>query len=92
VASEEAEEGNDAASEAPVSPEAPEGISETLHTNVEIVELGFSSSSDPRTNSPSFSSLTTSSDSDDMLLSKAYSSLNKTLSPININQNHSTSR
>jgi len=77
VASEEAEEVNAGTSEAPMSPEAPEGISETLHTDVEIVELG-SSSSDTRSNSPSSSSSTTSSD--DMLLSKAYSSLNKTLS------------
>ena len=79
VASKEAEEGNVAASEAIVNPEAPEGMSETLHFDVEIVKLGSSSSSDTRSNSPSSSSSTTSSD--DMLLSKAYSSLNKTLSP-----------
>ena len=53
-------------------------MSDTLHTDVEIVELG-SSSSDTRSNSPSSSSSTTSSN--DMLLSKAYSFLNKTLSP-----------
>jgi len=81
VASKEANEGNAATSEAPDSPEAPEGISETLYTDVEIVALGSSSSSDTRSNSPSSSSSTTTSDSDDMLLSKAYSSLNKTLSP-----------
>jgi len=81
VASEEAQEGNAATSEAPDSPEAPEGMSETLHTNVEIVELVSSSSSDTRSNSPSSSSSSTSSDSNDMLLSKAYSSLNKNLSP-----------
>jgi len=39
VASEEAEEGNVGTSEAPVSPEAPEGMSDTLQTDVEIVEL-----------------------------------------------------
>ena len=50
VASEEAKEGNTATSEAPDSPEAPEGISETLHTDVEIVELGSSSSSYIRSN------------------------------------------
>jgi len=75
VASEEVKEGNAATSE------APESTSETFHTDVEIVELGSSSSSDTRTNSPSSSSSSTSSDSDDMLLSKAYSSLNKILSP-----------
>jgi len=48
VTSEEAQEGNIVALEAPDSPEAPEGISETLHTDVEIVELGSSSSSDIR--------------------------------------------
>jgi len=37
VTSEEAREGNDVASEAPGSLEAPEGMSETLHTDVEIV-------------------------------------------------------
>jgi len=74
----EAEEGNVGTSEASVSPEAPQGMSDTLHTDVEIVELG-SSSSNTKSNSPSSSSSTTSSD--DMLLSKAYSSLNKTLSP-----------
>jgi len=81
VTSEEAKEGNIVASEAPDSPEAPEGISETLHTNVEIVEFGSSSSSGIRSNSPSSSSSTTSSDSDDIPLSKVYSSINKTLSP-----------
>jgi len=81
VTSEEAQEGNTATSEAPDSPEAPKGISETLHTDVEIFELGSSSSSDIRSNSPSSSSSTTSSDPDDMPLSKVYSSLNKTLSP-----------
>jgi len=50
VTSEEAQEGNTDASEAPDSPEAPEGISETLHTDVEIVELGSSSSSYIRSN------------------------------------------
>jgi len=74
----EADEGNASASEAHVSPEAPEGMSDTFHTDVEIVELG-SSSSDTRSNSPSSSSSPTSSD--DMLLSKAYFTLNKTLSP-----------
>jgi len=81
VTSEEAREGNTVASEAPDSPEAPEGISETLHTDVEIVELGSSSSSDIRSNSPFSSSSTTSSDLDDMPLSKVYSSLNKALPP-----------
>jgi len=81
VTSEEAQEGNTAASEALDSPEAPEAISETLHTDVEIVELGSSSSSDIRSNSLSSSSSTTSSDPDDMPLSKVYSSFNKTLSP-----------
>ena len=81
VTSEEAREGNTVASEAPDSPEAPEGISETLHTDVEIVELGFSSPSDIRSNSPSSSSSTTSSDPDDIPLSKVNSILNKTLPP-----------
>jgi len=48
VTSKEAKEGNTDASEALDSPEAPEGISETLHTDVEIVEFGSSSSSDIR--------------------------------------------
>ena len=69
----EANEGNIGTSEAHVSPEAPEGMSNTLHLEVEIVELG-SSSSDTRTNSPSSSSSTSSSDEDDIPLSKAYSS------------------
>ena len=81
VTSEEAKEGKTAASETPDSPEVPEGISETLHTNVEIVELGSSSSSDTRSNLPSSSSSTTSSDPDDMPLSKVHSTLNKALSP-----------
>jgi len=81
VTSEEAKEGNIAASEAPDSPEAPEGISETLHTDGEIVELGSSSSSDIRSTSPSSSSSTISSDLDDIPLSKVYTSLNKTLTP-----------
>ena len=55
VTFEEAKEGNTAASEALDSPEAPEGISETLHTDVEIVELRSSSSSDIRSTSPSSS-------------------------------------
>jgi len=81
VTSEEAKEGNTATLEAPGSPEAPEGISETLHTDVEIVELGSRSSSDIRSTSPSSSSSTTSSDPDDIPLSKVYTSLNKTLTP-----------
>jgi len=81
VTSEEAQEGNTAASEAPDSSKAPEGISETLHTDVEIVELGSSSSSDIRSNSPLSSSSTTSSDPDDIPLSKVYSTLNKALPP-----------
>jgi len=60
VTSKEAQEGNTTASE------APEGIFETLQTDVEIVELGSSSSSDIRSNSPSSLSSTTSSDPDDM--------------------------
>ena len=52
VASEEAKEGNAGTSEALVSPEAPEGMSDTLHIDVEIVELGSSSSSDTRCNTP----------------------------------------
>jgi len=78
VGSEEAKEGNAGTSEAPMSPEAPEGMSDTLRTDVEVVELG-SSSSYTRSNSTSSSSSTTSSNH--MLLSKAYYSLNKTLSP-----------
>jgi len=81
VTSEEAEEGNTTASEAPDSSEAPEGISETLHTDAEIVELGSNSSSDIRSNSPSSSSSTTSSDPDDIPLNKVYSTLNKALPP-----------
>ncbi len=53
MTTEEAEEGNTATSEAPGSSKAPEGISETLHTDVEIVELGSSSPPDIRSNSPS---------------------------------------
>ena len=60
VTSKEAQEVNTTASE------APEGIFETLQTDVEIVELGSSSSSDIRSNSPSSLSSTTSSDPDDM--------------------------
>jgi len=75
VTTEEAEEGNTGALE------APEGISKTLHTDVEIVELGSSSSSDIRSNSPSSLSSTTSSDSDDIPLSKVYTTLNKALPP-----------
>jgi len=81
VTSEEAQEGNIVASEALDSSEAPEGISETLHTDVEIVELRSSSSSDIRSTSPSSSSSTTSSDPDDIHLSKVYLTLNKALSP-----------
>jgi len=81
VTSEEAEEGNIVASEAPDSSKAPEGISETLPTDAEIVELGSNSSSDIRSNSPSSSSSTTSSDPDDIPLNKVYSTLNKALPP-----------
>jgi len=81
VTAEEAQEGNTDVLEAPGSSEAPEGISETLHTDVEIVELGSSSPSDIRSNSPSSSSSTTSSDPDDIPLSKVYSILNKALPP-----------
>ena len=80
VTSEEAQEGNTAALEASGSPEAPEGMSETLHFDVEIVKLGSRSSSDIRSNSPSSSS-TTSSDPDDIHLSKVYTTLNKALTP-----------
>jgi len=59
VTAEKAQEGNTAVSEAPGSSEAPEGNYETLHTDVEIVELGSSSPSDIRSNSPSSSSSTT---------------------------------
>jgi len=77
VGSEEAKEGNAGTSEAPKSPEAPEGKSDALHTNIDIVELG--SSSDTRTNSPSSSSSSiSSSDEDDVPLRKVYSSINKT--------------
>jgi len=81
MTNEEAEQGNTVASEVPNSPEALEGISETLHTDVEIVELGSSSPSDIRSNSPSSSSSTTSSDPDDIPLSKVYSTLNKAFPP-----------
>jgi len=81
VTTEEAEEGNTAASEAPDSLEAPEGISTTLHIDVEIVELGSSSSSDIRSISPSSSTSTTSSDSDDIPLNKVYTTLNNALPP-----------
>jgi len=78
VGSEEAKEGNAGTSEAPVSPEALEGKSDALHTDIEIVELG-SSSSDTITNSPSSSSSSiSSSDEDDIPLSKVYSTINKT--------------
>jgi len=70
VTAEKAQEGNTAVSK------APEGNSETF----EIVELGCSSPSDIRSNSPSSSS-TTSSDPIDILLSKVYSTLNKALPP-----------
>jgi len=76
VGSKEAKEGNAGTSEAPVSPEAPEGMSDNLHTEVEIVELG-SSSSETRSNSPSSSSSTSSSDEDDIPLRKVYSTINK---------------
>jgi len=56
VIAEEAQEGNTAESEAPSSSKAPEGNPETLHNNVDIVEIGSSSSSDSRSNSPSSSS------------------------------------
>jgi len=80
VGSEEAKEGNAGTLEAHVSPEALEGMSDTLHTDIEIVELE-SSSSYTRTNSPSSSSSSTSSsDEDDIPLSKVYSTINKTLS------------
>jgi len=52
-------------------------MSDTLHTKVEIVELG-SSSSDSRSNSPSSLSSTSSSDEDDIPLSKVYSTITKT--------------
>ena len=61
-----------------MSPEAPEGKSDALHIEVEVVELG-SSSSDTRTNSPFSSSSSISSfDEDDIPLRKVYSSINKT--------------
>ena len=82
VIAEKAQEGNTVVSEAPGSSEAPEGNSETLHTDVEIVELGSSSPSDIRSNSPSSSSSsTTSSDPDDIPLSKVYSTIDKALPP-----------
>jgi len=56
VTAEEVQEGNTAASEASDSPKVPEGNFETSHTDVEIVELGSSSPSDFRSNSPSSSS------------------------------------
>jgi len=77
VGSEEAKERNVDTSEAPKSPEAPEGKCDALHTDIDIVELG--SSSDTRTNSPSSSSSSiSSSDEDDVPFSKVYSSINKT--------------
>jgi len=47
---EEAQQGNTTASEAPGSSEGLEGNPETLHTNVDIVEIGSSSSSDSGSN------------------------------------------
>jgi len=59
--------------------EVPEGISDS-HTAAEIVEIGSSTSYDTRSNSTSsFSS--TSSDPNDIPLSRVYSTLNKALSP-----------
>jgi len=79
VGTAEANEGNAGTSEATESQEAPEGKSDALNTNIDIVELG--SSSDTRTNSPSSSSsYISSSDEDDVPLSKVYSSINKTTS------------
>jgi len=79
VTAEKAQEGNTVVSEAPDSSEAPKGNFETLHTDVEIVELGSSSPSDIRSNSSSSSSSTTSSDPNDIPLSKVYSTFNKVL-------------
>jgi len=70
----EAKEGNVGTSEVPESSEAHEGKSDALQTNIDIVELG--SSSDTITDSPSTSC--SSSDEDDVPLSKMYSSINKT--------------
>jgi len=77
VGTAEAKEGNAGTSEALESQEAPEGKSDALHTDIDIVEVG--SSSDIRTNSPSTSSSSiSSSDEDDIPLSKVYSLINKT--------------
>jgi len=67
-------------SKAPGVSKAPKGNS-NLHI-VEIVEIGYSTSSETRSSSSSLSSSSsTSSDPDDIPLSKMYSTLNKDLSP-----------
>jgi len=67
-------------SEAAVASEAPEGNTNSLHTDTEIVNIESNTSSDTRSNSTSSSS-STSSDMDDIPLNKVYTTLNKALSP-----------
>jgi len=61
-----------------VASEAPEGNTNSLHTDAEIVNIESSTTSDTRSNSTSSS---TSYDMDDIPLNKVYTTLNKALSP-----------
>ena len=65
-----------------VALEAPKGNTDFLHTDAEIVNIEFITSSDTRSNSASLStSSSTSSDMDDIPLDRVYTTLNKRLSP-----------
>jgi len=82
-----AKEGNAGTSEAAETSEAQEGMTDAFNSNIDIVELR--SSSETQTNSPSSSSsssILSSSDKDDVPLSKMYSSINKTPSKTKTSQ------
>jgi len=80
----EAREGNAGTSEADETAEAQEGMTDAFNSNINIVELG--SSSETQTDSPSSSFILSSSDEDDVPLSKMYSSINKTPSKTKTSQ------
>jgi len=84
----EVKEGNVGTSEAAETSEAQEGMTDAFNSNIDIVELG--SNSETQTDSPSSSSSSSSSSSetqtDDVPLSKMYSSINKTPSKAKTSQ------
>jgi len=60
-----------------VASEAPEGNTDSLHTDAEIVNIESSTSSETRSSPASLSS----SDMDDIPFNKVYTTINKSLSP-----------